>query len=344
MSCRTQHAAAPPEQAPSRLSFAFGKLELQSIGAPKRKLSAGGAPHGGLPTDSSSPVRLVVLSRALHSKDEATLQTAARTPFGAALLLALEKTAAEAAAAAGTPLKATLARAFFSLSASSVASQRLYGSSGLVLPSKLPWARARELLGALLAAVTAAAAGGHPLANRASQAAAVSPQDEAAIRSFATDVQARTTSQLGVPAAASAGPLRGPESATASARSSPSTVPPPLPPLAVVATDSLATNLRRAVEARLEKHLSVAQVAALDRALDEALSLLQAGGNEARAALLASPAAAGLAVPAGAQLWATALEGISQSNATTATALIQSIVETTVVVTSALFASAAMAP
>ena len=96
------------------------------------------------------------------------LDAAARAPVGAAVLAALRAVVlrvAIATSAADPSLSDAQITTLFNLSASHVASQRLY-DGGLSLPSKLPWPQAKSVLGALFDSLAAAraAAHGHALA------------------------------------------------------------------------------------------------------------------------------------------------------------------------------------
>ena len=74
------------------------------------------------------------------------------------------------------------------------------------------------------------------------------------------------------------------------------------------ATASLAANVERLAGRRLRRALEPAERAAIGAALEEGLSILQAGDAEARRALLSSCILGALVHPGAAQLWASALE------------------------------------
>ena len=129
-------------------------VESADIRAPTRRAS--GPSHFGLSSDSSEPVWLVAVSRIAKTRDEAILNVAAASPMGTALLDALRPVVQRVAGTvAGSALTLAQMITLFNLSASHVASRRLY-DSGLTLPSKLPWPQAKELLAAFLAALTTA--------------------------------------------------------------------------------------------------------------------------------------------------------------------------------------------
>ena len=314
------------------LSFSLRDLDILDVGAPKRKLGVT-AVHGGLPTDTSLPVRLLVLSRFIRTKDEAILLQTIQTPGGAAALAALEAAFAAAAAA----LTVTQVKSFFAQSGSAVATKRLW-EAGLTLPAALPWEKAKQMLAALLAALAAVreTGDGYLLARRIMQPTPLTPEDRAALAALAGDVETRLRAQLGPP------PQVPPSSS--SARSSPSTVPPSAaPPAAQInVAESLAANIRKSLEARMGRLLSAADAASLNAKLEEALSLLQAGSVEQRQQLLAAVAPAALSQPSGALLWAAVLEAAANTDGTNAAAMFAAILETTATFASAMFASAVL--
>ena len=105
---------------------------------------------------------------------------------------------------------------------------------------------------------------------------------------------------------------------------------------------SLASNLRRLVEARVgAAEVSVDEGAALSSALLEALSFLQAGGEEVRSALLARPFASALLEPSAAQLWASALEALGGEVASVSAAA-GSITDAVSAVAASLFTASVM--
>ena len=113
-------------------------------------------------------------------------------------------------------------------------------------------------------------------------------------------------------------------------------------PEAIEPTLTLSANTRRLLEARLSRRLLEAEAQRLDEALGEALSVLQAGGAEARQQLLTSlDMATALLEPGAAMLWAcvteTATTEASASSVAAFTAALEGAAST---VAGALFASA----
>ena len=155
----------------SSLPGLFEAKLFLSIDAPnsKRKAppssgtSSGGSSrvgHFGLSNDSSASVALVALSRLVQAKEDLILQPAAQTPIGSFVLPLLRAAVLRVATSVGgadATFNEVTANSLWNLSASVVATQRLY-DGGLTLPSKLPWPRARALVGALLDALNAARA------------------------------------------------------------------------------------------------------------------------------------------------------------------------------------------
>ena len=145
------------------LTLSFANLSLgnliDSIDAQtstKRKAPCSG--HYGLANDSSLAVRLVSLSRLMQARDDEILHPAAQSPVGIAVLDALRAAVLRVAIAVGgadPAMSAMQVTTLFNLSASHVATKRLY-DGGLSLPSKLPWDRAKALLAALLDSLTSA--------------------------------------------------------------------------------------------------------------------------------------------------------------------------------------------
>ena len=98
-------------------------------------------------------------------------------------------------------------------------------------------------------------------------------------------------------------------------------------PFALDGAQSLASNVHRLAAASLQRPLGAEEAATLDTALEEALSVLQAGGAEARRQLLDADALHALATPSAAFLWATSLEATEDtvsSVSTMATAIVKS--------------------
>ncbi|MDC0525999.1 hypothetical protein OAO87_03275 [bacterium] len=94
----------------------------------------------------------------MRARDDEILHPAAQSPVGIAVLDALRAVVLRVAVAAGgadSAMSEMQATTLFNLSASHVATKRLY-NGGLSLPSKLSWERAKALLAALLDSLTSA--------------------------------------------------------------------------------------------------------------------------------------------------------------------------------------------
>ena len=132
------------------------RLNALDIGATKR----GRTGHYGLVNNSSSPIKLVALSRLVRSADVSNLEHIAESAAGKALLAALRRVTLSVASTSGQAdpqLNATQIETFFNTPASTIHSQQLYGTH-FSLPSKMPHPFARKLLDELLDALGAARA------------------------------------------------------------------------------------------------------------------------------------------------------------------------------------------
>ena len=225
----------------------------------------------------------------------------------------------------------------FNLSASHVATQRLY-DGGLSLPTKLPWQNAKALIAALFDALAdlRATPDGHAFADLLLRLPAAPLDDDArsaiaaAVAAVEPDLARRVAS--------------GSNASSSSDRSTPPPVPLPLPPplqppsqppqpivvpaapvapdepFALLPTASLVANAETLVAMRLRHDgLDAVERAVLLTGLNDGLSVLQAGGADARSALLASNVLVALAVPAGALLWACVAEAAEGQPASVAT-------------------------
>jgi len=313
---------------PSLAALSIETLSLvdgADTGAPKRKASSLGG-HYGLSSDSSAAVRLVVLSRLMRTREEVIVEASARTPLGQAVLHGLRGSALRVAIAVGgadASLGEAQVATLFNLSASHVATKRLY-DAGLSLPSKLPWPNAKALLAALLAAVSVfrAAPDGavvEPLLLQVPPPTTMDDDSRRVVAQIVAQVEPTMTAKLQSGDAASS---------SSSVRSSSPPVLPPLPalpapppdpppaaeqqgssssgPFVIVPSMSLAANFLRLAQRQLT--LSPADRDALTAAMKEGLSVLQAGGAEARRQLLETPILRALATASAAQLWACCLE------------------------------------
>ena len=110
------------------------------------------------------------------------------------------------------------------------------------------------------------------------------------------------------------------------------------PPFALDAHRSLLANAEALVAARLRRTLEPPEREALVSALGEGLSVLQAGGADARRQLLASHALLALANPGGAQLWACVLEA-AEAEVTSVRELASAVVVACAAMAGVLFAS-----
>ena len=297
-----------------------------------------------LASDSSVSVRLVVLSRLVKVRDEQLLVPAAAGPIGIALLAALREAVRRVAIAVGgaaPTLHEQSVATFFSLSASTVATRRLY-DGGLSLPTALPWGRAKALLAALLESLgrVQTTSDGTTVATLLLQLPSP-PLDavaQAAVSTLVSAVEAETMRRLSGEGASSSG---------ASGRSTP---PPPQPapvelpvvlatPFAVDASASLGTNVQRLISSSLNRQLDATEAAAIDAAIEEALSLLQAGGADQRRALVATNVLVALTSAPAAQLWACAVDA-SENAATSVDAFATAMIDGCSAVAAVLFTTA----
>ena len=139
----------------------------------------------------------------------------------------------------------------------------------------------------------------------------------------------------------------GASSSSASGRSTP---PPPQPapvelpvvlatPFAVDASASLGTNVQRLVSSSLNRPLDATEAAAIDAAIEEALSLLQAGGADQRRALVATNVLVALTSAPAAQLWACAVDA-AENAATSFDAFATAMIDGCSAVAAVLFTTA----
>ena len=323
--------------------------------ASKRKAtsssSCGG--HYGVSSDSALALRLVALSRLMRTRDDPILEQAAATPMGVATLAVLRSATQRIAVSVGgadPSLNEQSMITLFNLSASTIAVQRLYDSATLSLPSKLPWPNAKALVTALLHSLAGArtADTGYRVGERLLQLPG-RPMDAAAHADLTAltsliECEMRTRLTEGGSAASS----------SASARSTPPPLPAPIAPIAppiiplpptavepfaIDATLSLSLNARRLITASLRRPLQPDEAIAMDEALDEALSVLQAGDAAARRQLLDTNALAALTTPSAGFLWASCVEATEGAVASVA-ALAAAVVKMCSEIAAVLFASA----
>lgn len=117
-----------------------------------------------------------------------------------------------------------------------------------------------------------------------------------------------------------------------------------LAPFALNPMASLRANVQGLLAFRLQAPLGPAEVTTVAESLEEALSVLQAGGAEARSQLLDTSLIVALASPSAAQLWACVTEAILEGEAGVgnAASLMNQVVTTASAVASAIFTSAAL--
>ena len=338
-----------------RLGDLIDSIDAPTAAATKRKASCTG--HHGLANDSSLAVRLVALSRLMRARDDDILHPAAQSPVGIAVLDALRAAVLRVAVASGgadSAMSEMQVTTFFNLSASHVATKRLY-NGGLSLPSKLPWERAKALLAALLDSLSSARGAdvGYRVGERLLQlpAPALDATAQVDVAAMVSLVECNMSKRL-------SGLSEGDASSAASSSSTP---PPSLPmpplqpgqpqpqmvpaepvaPFVLDATASLGANLGRLVAMRMRRStLQPEQQLTLDDALEEGLSVLDAGTAEARRQLLAATAIVALSNVGAAQLWACSLEACGDGEVESVAALAAEITAHCGTIASALLAAA----
>ena len=339
----------PFDQTPlPMLALSFASLHLGevvvTIDAPaKRKASSCG--HYGLANDSSLAVRLVALSRLMQARDDEILSPAAQSPTGVVLLDALRAAVLRVAIAAGgadATLSHTQIATLFNLSASHVATKRLY-DGGLSLPSKLDHGRAKALLAALLDSLTSARGAevgfrvGQLLlrvppqaldaAGQADVAAVVSLVEcEMGTRLSSGDASSSSSTPPPAPPAPPELPMPPPPPPPQVAPPAPPVPPPAPPPFALDATLSIGANLERLLVVHwLRRALQPEEQAALSDALEQGLTVFHAGSAETRQQLLAASVVVALANAGAAQLWACCLEAYDASEVEDVATLVAAI-------------------
>ena len=379
-STKSETPALPPLFLRSMtLSFASISLGPEEVGAPsgagssssssgsgsKRKAPSRSG-HYGLSIDSTDTVHLVALSRLMRAKDGSILEAAARSPAAAALLQCLRAAVLRVAAAAHRDLTEENVATLFNLSGSTVATRGLY-QAGFTLPTRLPHAAARALVAALLDGLTEArtAEVGYAVALLLQRVPPL-PLDDAAtaeIAALCASVEAFMAARLAAAAASASSAAASASSAASSASGSSASDPPqpppgapvaPLPmpedqrpaaaasapPFAIDAAASFGANLQRLLAHRLRRSLTPPEAAAVPIAASEGLSILQAGDAQARERLLATPMGTALSTPGAAQLWASAVEAVTESQADSVEALLAAVVSSCSNVAGAVFAAA----
>ena len=346
------------------IAIAFERLQLDDIAAPTKRKSH--SAHGGLPRDSSSSISLVAISRLIQVRDESILQVAAAAPIGVAVLAALNAAVLRVALATELADHAAFdessVQTFLNLSASTVASQHLY-QGGLSLPSKLPWPNAKRLLKVMLEALTHARTVGLSTALLQLPSPPLDAQIQAAITATISAVEDEMIARLGVDTSAASSAAAS-STSTASERETSTELPqlPPMPPpppppypqpqvvpvppvpfvLDLVST-SLATNIHRLVAASLHQPLNASDIATINAALEDSLSVLQAGDAAERRAILETTMATAIVNTGAAMLWACVTDAVTDSGQMeSASSFGLDLIERASTVASALFVAAAI--
>ena len=262
-----------------------------AIDAPAKRKAPGttasrDTPHSGLSSDSSETLARIVISRLVHSRVASTVEAAARSPAGGAVLFHLRSALLRVAlnvGGAAPSLTESSVGSLLNLSGSAIAVQRLY-DGGLTLPSKLHWPRARALVAALLDSLAA------------TKTTDMGARLESALKeptpTLGATTQADVMALVQAVEVAMIGRLGGGAASSSMSERTASPPPPPEPPLPVAiaveipsATEagaSLSTNVRRLVEARVMHWLSAGDATRLNEALVDALMAFQTSREEAK--------------------------------------------------------------
>ena len=348
------------------LSIALAKLQVKTVGAPKRKAIASTGHFGERADSAQMAVRHIALSRVLLTKDTAVLSTVAASAHGANLLNQLLAATLRMAIAAGGDASSTLnmtnITTLFNVTGSTLMRQSAF--EGLFgLPDKISWVDARavysEMLDAL-AAVRATPEGAAVESLLMSNALASGASPVAVIAAFVAAVEDRasrrlnTLPRLGV--GVDSGRVRDASSSSNQTTPSPPSpvptpsLPPPLPlPLPAFAIDpmqSLAANLQLLVVHRLHRPSAAAVLNPSERttitaALAEGLSLLMPNDTAARRQeLLASNVLSALVNQGAAWLWASVVDATSSDQVSSVEAAVSSIYNSCSATAAALFVEA----
>ena len=345
------------------LSIALAKLQVKTVGAPKRKAIASTGHFGERADSAQMAVRLIALSRVLLTKDADVLSTVAASAHGANLLIQLLAATLRMAIAAGgeaaSALNMTNITTLFNVTGSTLMRQSAF--EGLFgLPDKISWVDARavysEMLDAL-AAVRATPEGAAVESLLMSNALASGASPVAVIAAFVAAVEDRasrrlnTLPRLGV--GVDSGRVRDESSSSNQTTPSPPSpvptpsLPPPLPlPLSAFAIDpmqSLAANLAHLVLHRLPAAAmpSPSERETITTAFTEGLSLLMPNDAAARRQeLLASNVLSALVHQGAAWLWASVVDATSSDQVSSVEAAATSITNSCSATAAALFAEA----
>ena len=322
------------------------------------------AAHYGASSDAALPIGTIAISRLARVKDAAYLDQIAATPIATAVLSALRAVVLRfmpSVDGANPVITCANIETLFNLPGSTTKYQSHYDGQGFLgsLQSRVPWPQYRIMVGALLDALVAvrkASVGamvGQMLLDAATANASARVDTgavQAAIATLVTAIEPDLRRRLGatsVPstASSSSSSAAGASSSAASDRTSPppqhgsSGIVLPALPAATTGTSFEAT-LQRLVSTRVHRHLSLEEATEVASALDEGLSILQAGGVVARQQLLGMNLSDALETQGGAWLWAVALEATA-SNAPVVATLTAAIVDGSSAVAVMLFAQAA---
>ena len=312
------------------------------------------AAHYGASSDAALPIGTIAISRLARVKDAAYLDQLAATPIAAAVLSALRAVVLRlmpSVDGANPVITCANIETLFNLLGSTTKYQSHYDGQGFQgsLQSRVPWPQYRIMVGALLDALVAVRKGsagamvGQMLLDAALANASARVDTgavQAAIATLVTAIEPDLRRRLGatsVPSTASSSSSSA-AGASSSAASESGSVLPALP--AATTGTSFEATLQRLVSTRVHRHLSPEEAAEVTAALDEGLSILQAGGVVARQQLLGMNMIDALAIQGGAWLWAVTLEATA-SNAPVVATLTAAIVDGSSAVAVMLFAQAA---
>lgn len=318
--------------------------------------------HFGLNSDSSSSIRLILISRLARTRDEALADRMAASPICVAFLLAIRSLVQRIGVrleGVSPLLSESNVQNLLNLPGSASKYESQYGQQIGTLQSRLPWSKFRKLTSALLNAVTAArqTTVGAQLAHQvlsSTPATAVDLATSSILEQFVAAVD--SAMRKGLAADLDAASRSRPSSAHPSERTtplpSPATIPPPASTAFAAAAQtrhftidpnsSLLHNLLDFVQRRLGRALEPSEAAAMTSALDEGLSVLQSGTANARQQLLQRNVLSALGDSGAAMLWAATLESLDYESRNVA-AIARVVLSVCSDVASTLFASATSA-
>ena len=284
-------------------------FQLLTIDTIRRsRVATGGERHDS----GRMSIKLIILSRLLHTRDEPRLQTASMTGVGIAVSNALKRVVL----AAAPSLTRQSVDILFNTVGATLSRQAQYNAL-LSLPDRLPWPQARKLYSSLLDAATAVRA--LPIgATIEALLSGDSAHNEAQVAPSIDAFERAITEQLELHA----------EDGSSSSHSTQTALPPP-PPTAppIDPHASFVDNVRRRVEGHLHRYLTESEVSSLIDGILEATSLLDDASAVDRRILASSDMWVAMSHPAMAQAWAATLESI-RSTSGNLDALIESIITT----------------